>query len=1209
MFKVLFNTSSVMALKSYKALASGLANLVMAVLAIWIALVVLRYISSFEAKDPRKMIQEILLQLFKVLIVWVILQGQFFNVLQLTLSPVFNTGMTFAQSITSTGSCSDSAPYMQNITGYDKEFAESSGGGLPASMGKNIVCTIKTMETAVSKMIARGRQLLCLSWTEPNLWFYVVPSVPMLLSGLMVYIAGIILLLAFPWCLVDCVLNMAIAAGLAPAAIAAWAFKATSEYLKKIWDFFMNAMFNFVFLSIIIYIIITALNQLFVPLDNLKDDVDLLMDPINGLAYWGVFGLKLSVICLLGWVFLDEGKSFAQKFARATGVSAGRGIGRSVGGFFAQAGKKAAQISAKTGKKLGGKLGKSALQAGDKLVGKRIRNTYNQFRINRTKNKGKAITDSKGNVIGYERTRRNLLTGFKKVTSRVEVNKDGKEVWSRSKQSWKNDLHNAALNWTNKRRLKKLQKSGQAIRNEKGEIIGYTRTTSPLYRLGQKVTLTAMKGKDGNYTFSKDVSSLRMRILSKISPKSSALNRFAQQNMTSTHKDLSANKAGSIKSSDQTLAIRRETDKNGNIVKEVIKFRTKEIEKHLINKDGTINMDLVQEAVSSSNFDQQTIYTALALHTMQKRGLSLSETFKNRQVSFENNALRILQQNKDGSVTEVRMAFGGHKSNQMLLDVKTTDQNGAYRRVLDNGIMNKVVLYNPTQKNASVSYQFNPYYYKTTMMQPMDQQGNFADYIDEKAAMFGFTQTDLNIHCAQVRTGKMQYVDPTIGGTQLNFGQEEVRQPSGTQSQPQPAQEQQPADTAAQPQPAQEQQPANTGAQPRSQSPVEPATELGRSDTESRSMPESMPERMPDLTNAAEREQSVRDGQEFIQLAKENFEQESVRLAEEYEDIRQEQRRLDHLQEHIEKQQRILDNAERKINLTDQDRTQITALRQSLENERQTYISAAQELGQRRQIVAEDERQHQLVANEINRLEAVQQELEVQNERIKDLERKATEAENIEHEAVQKAQEAQKVEEVAQAYREEAQEKLNNIKTKGSVAEQTLDELLGTDKQQGQENGTEQRPTETPLAPESKHEEPSHQSDVERHVSEAGERTENGASSLNQKDENDLLEMAIRDEKREIEQAEKAWRDSDEAYRQAKQQARDEAQKEAQAIAAAEKAKEEVRRAREEFAQKIEQGRKHRNEIKAKTLQGRPQASVARPDSLGGMTKKRRRRQ
>lgn len=426
LFRTLFNTASIMAAKSYDALAGGVANVVIVAFALWIALYVLKHVSAIEVQKPSKMIQGLLVQAFRVLIVIVILKISYGEVLKLTLDPVFNTGMKYVQTISGSDGCPSNAAYMKDIKGYDEM---SSSGGLPKSMGQNIVCSIKTMQDSIYKLVSYGRQARCVAWHDQATVFGLFPSLSYLITGWGLMLGGFILLLAFPWCLVDCVLNMAIASALLPAAVGAWAFKITAGYLKKIWDFFMNAMFNFVFLSIIIYLIMMTANEFMHVIDvGVEKDWTLYVDPINGLAWWGVTFMKLFVVCLLGWAFLDQAKQLADKFAKAPSV----GVGKTTGGFFAQAGTRMALgRKDEDGKRHGGALGvgKDLWHLGGDarrhFVNQPAKRFINRTQIAHVKQNGKAITDANGNVIGYQ------MAGKNGVNHRVDIDQNGKELLSK----------------------------------------------------------------------------------------------------------------------------------------------------------------------------------------------------------------------------------------------------------------------------------------------------------------------------------------------------------------------------------------------------------------------------------------------------------------------------------------------------------------------------------------------------------------------------------------------------------------------------------------------------------------------------------------------------------------------------------------------------------------------------------------------------------
>ncbi len=782
-FKVLFNTSSTIAIKAYGALAKSIAIVVVVAFAIWISIYVLKHVSAIEVKDPRKMLQELMLQAFKVFIVVLILQANYFQVIQLTLEPVFNTGMAFVQAISESNGCPSNASYMQGINGYDSAtgITDNSSGGLPYSMGANIICSIKSMQDSISKMYAYGRQAWCVAW-GPGAWLFgILPHFGFLLTGIMIMIAAFILMFAFPWCLVDCIIQMSIASALAPAAIGAWAFKSTKSYLKKIWDFFMNAMFNFVFLSIILYIIMTVVDQFMKALMNRAvGSWDFLIDPINGLAYWGVGGLKLTVVCLIGWVFLDEGKSFADKFAKGASL----GIGRRVGGVFAQAGTKIGKSALSAGKTVGG----AALQVGDHFIGSKIREGVNKYRINKVKNGAdNIITDNEGNIIGYERTRRNLF--LKNVTRRVNINADGKEVWSKEKQSRRAEISNFIQGKVNKARTNIMFNRD---RDENGDLIGAkdifdengiliareTEHTKEFYDsdgnitarehyhrnlIGRKVTTREEIDSDGQSHLTRTKSNVRMEILSALTPKNSAVHNFAQTHMIAKERDLSKqNERSKIISSDKFISSRQLKDKNGNILQEDFAF-TPQIEKYLVNRDGTINQNMLSTIIKNSTFDKQTILKAASLVVLKSRGIYVDNKFNARDVTFdENGTMTFLQHNRNGSVTEISMKMGGPNGNQMLTEVKQTSSNGIFTIVKDNGIQ-KCTISQYTNGEVKAHYTFGDEYLRRhKYFAPLNSNGEFANGIDKEAAMFGMDDADFKRHVAQIRTGMPQDWTPPV---------------------------------------------------------------------------------------------------------------------------------------------------------------------------------------------------------------------------------------------------------------------------------------------------------------------------------------------------------------------------------------------------------------------------------------------------------------
>lgn len=782
MFKVLFNTASILAEKAYKALAVSVISVVLVAFAIWVSVVILRHIAAVEVKDPRKMLQEIMLQAFKVFMVVAILKISFYQVMHLTLEPVFNTGMAFVQAI-SDGPCDSGASYLEGVRGYDEAgySPEASNGGLPRTIGINILCSIKSMQDSLMRLFGYGWQAWCIAWGPKSWLFGMLPDFGFMFTGIVLMIGGLVLIIAFPWCLVDCVIQMAIASALAPAALGAWAFKVTGRYLKIVWDFFMNAMFNFVFLSIILYIIMTCVDLFMNKLkENVANGWEFLEDPINGLAYWGVNCLKLVVICLMGWVFLDEGKTFADKFAKGANL----GIGKGVGGSMAQGAKKAGGLAGKAGKA----IGKAGMGLANKTIGKKLRDKHNQYRINKVKNGAdNVIKDDNGNIIGYERTRRNILG--QKVTRRVDVGEDGKEVWSKEKPAIGSGLKANIQNKMNNTRRNLMfggLKDAQDIYDENGNLVAregkngkeyYDKDGNVVKRehyhrnlIGRRVTTTDELGEDGQWHMSRTKENLRMELLSKMTASNpdSAIHKFAEENRIIKRRNFDPTQAAKMVSSDKNLSVVTRRDANGNIVQKELEFRS-ENEHDLFAKDGSINMQNIEALIAETSYDEKTIMEAVAVAALKNRGVAINSQFSSRDVAYDKatKSMTIVQRNRDGSSTQVRMSFGGPDNNQMLTEVTNIDRAGNFVVRKDNGLQNCTIRSN-SNGIATVSYGISERQRKLhPFSEIINKDGKFAGGVDEGRMMYGFDERDLRRHGAQVRTGKAQIWSPSNANQQV----------------------------------------------------------------------------------------------------------------------------------------------------------------------------------------------------------------------------------------------------------------------------------------------------------------------------------------------------------------------------------------------------------------------------------------------------------
>lgn len=431
LFKDLFNAASDIAKIANEGLAIPTRNLVGIGFLIWLAIFVLRNITSFGAVGIPDLLKTILFQGFRVTVVMLILGGAIYQVMDLTINPVMQTGLAFARTVSGgeQSTCSADAEYLQGIVGYDenKGFQKTSEGGLSKQLGISYVCSVKKIEDGVTKLMRFGNYSICLSFKDfPSLGF--IPHAGFLTTGMFLYVVGALLLIMFPWFLIDCLLHLCIVVALLPCAIGAFAFKITAKYLKILWSYFMNSMFMFVFVSIVIFIV-TANFKTWLGYDFDANEIDpnrFINAGGNGLAWWGIGAFRILGMAIFCFIFLDEARNMADKFASAPKLGGGKGIGTMFGGLAASSGVSLG----KAGLQVGGKVGEDIGEGLSSLMGAKTESMSNHAKgILMKATGGEKITDDKGNTIGYRKTGRFF---GKEYTN--EYLKDDKGVWSSHSQ-------------------------------------------------------------------------------------------------------------------------------------------------------------------------------------------------------------------------------------------------------------------------------------------------------------------------------------------------------------------------------------------------------------------------------------------------------------------------------------------------------------------------------------------------------------------------------------------------------------------------------------------------------------------------------------------------------------------------------------------------------------------------------------------------------
>ncbi len=456
LFATFFRTASVMTRKAIDGYSGSVYKVVIIGFAVWIALHILAFVTSPEVRDLKDLILELLTQSFFVLIAVILLQSGAFSFLNDALGPIFNTGMSAAEAIlTPEHAGGDSNEILNKIktteksnNSFDKYTCESmtkynlpddngenAKGALPKRMGESILCTMGLIQNRAAKIKALGSANICYSWEKKS---FIIPHLGHLLVGIGLWIGGMLIILAVPFMMIDSVLQLAVAGSLLPFAIGAYAFKVTRQYTGKVWETFINAMFAFVFVSLIALMITTAMEQIVVDaLGNVKSPTEFTLVGfvtsnnvsldtfIVEFSWFSSAFLEICFVLILAWAVIGEATDFAKQFSGSiTSTKIGSSIGTMAGSFTKSAATKI--------------LDKPVSAAADKAwnltkdAGKGLAGGIRQVKINRQADKirKKGVYDA--NTGTYTVHTKSWLLGRSK-TLQLSETADGRKTVTESK--------------------------------------------------------------------------------------------------------------------------------------------------------------------------------------------------------------------------------------------------------------------------------------------------------------------------------------------------------------------------------------------------------------------------------------------------------------------------------------------------------------------------------------------------------------------------------------------------------------------------------------------------------------------------------------------------------------------------------------------------------------------------------------------------------
>ncbi len=501
LFAVIFNTASTIAKLSFDKLAMPVMSVVLVAWAIWMATQILMFVSSFKTKDAPTLIKTLLNKSFVVLIVVLFLQADSGTFFAMLMEPIFNTGFKLAQMASTDSACSISQYFLKQ------------DGGLPVSMGESILCALQAIQGRLLDTLSLGAASICIGFYVKGKLF-IFPSLGYVFSGLLIFCGAAIVIVIFPFLLIDSIFQLTVACALLPAAIGAYPFKTTNKYVKNVWNIFMNAIFNFVFMSLVIYILTGAIENTITEGGIKKlNDSNFQESIITTLAWGGVTLLKIVFILLLTWTILEEVNTYASQFAPSMVPG---GSGRAIGGMAAKGVKDMGKKAYGGAKKVGGVLAENAKERfGDMRRNAQMRNVQKH-------GTEQLITDKDGNVIGKSYTTQNKswLRGRNK-TQTVTIMNNGTKMLEKSK-----DYGNGKIVTT---RSDGYLKQVQTL--QKDENTGQMSIVSSNVEI-QSAGLKAARNKDGSLNTVSMELALKNSAFSEKMIKAAVMQQYARQSLT-----------------------------------------------------------------------------------------------------------------------------------------------------------------------------------------------------------------------------------------------------------------------------------------------------------------------------------------------------------------------------------------------------------------------------------------------------------------------------------------------------------------------------------------------------------------------------------------------------------------------------------------------------------------------------------------------------
>ncbi len=333
LFKIIYNTIQIASTEAYDLLAIPLARILLIGLAIWIALMVLRNVSSLTEQKAPQFLTQLFANSFKVVIVYFLLANSSI-IYNMIIGPLLKAGFDFGLS------------FLDNAQEYANNckltVSSSAKGVLPSYVYAHLKCFIESINFQLATVQAIGSSMMCVSQNAARgnvmMIARLIPDFEMLIEGAIVWATAFIIAIGFSFYLIDAVIQLGIFGMLLPFLLMCYPFKITQKYFSSGVGVFMNSWFIFVFMGLVTNVCIKLIGESltdgqggFAAVEAAMNGNDIIV--LKKLLDIGSAGIVILIACCVFAIkLMTKVTELAGKFS---GGGLNLGIGSKLGGLGA----------------------------------------------------------------------------------------------------------------------------------------------------------------------------------------------------------------------------------------------------------------------------------------------------------------------------------------------------------------------------------------------------------------------------------------------------------------------------------------------------------------------------------------------------------------------------------------------------------------------------------------------------------------------------------------------------------------------------------------------------------------------------------------------------------------------------------------------------------------------------------------------------------